>query len=76
VISTADGTEIKFDSMGVFMVPDREKHRLWKTSAGVSFVTNDENYRWIDSLLGVWEGEFDSKSYRHHYRVYARQEAG
>ena len=74
VISTADGAKIKFDSMGVFMVPDREKPHLWKTSAGVSFETNNENYLWINSLLGVWEGEFDSKSYRHHYLVYARVE--
>ena len=74
VISTADGAEIKFDSMGLFMVPDREKPHLWKTSAGVSFETNNENYLWINSLLGVWEGEFDSKSYHHHYRVYARVE--
>ena len=76
VISTADGAEINFDSMDVFMVPNREKPHLWKTSAGVSFETNNENYLWINSLLGVWEGEFDSKSYRHHDRVYARVEDG
>jgi hypothetical protein len=76
VISTADGAEIKFDSMGLFMIPDREKPHLWKTSAGVSFGTDNENYLWINSLLGVWEGEFDSKSYRDHYHGYARVEDG
>lgn len=72
VISTADGAEIKFDSMGVFIGPDREKPHLWKTSSGVSFETANGNYLWINSLLGVWEVEFDSKSFRHHYRVDAR----
>ena len=72
LITTKDGAEIKFDSMGIFMVPDKEKPHLWATTAGVSFETKDQKYRWINPILGVWEGEFDSKSYRHHYRVYAR----
>ena len=72
LITTKDGAEIKFDSMGIFMVPDKEKPHLWATTARVSFETNDQRYRWPNTILGVWEGEFDSKSYRHHYRVYAR----
>ncbi len=72
IITTEDGEKINFDSMGIFMVPDKEKPHLWVTTAGVSFETDDEKYRWLNSLLGVWEGEFDSKSYRHHYRVYSR----
>ena len=72
IITTEDQAAIKFDSMGIFIVPNKEKPHLWTTTAGVRFETNDERYQWVNSILGVWEGEFDSKSYRHHYRVYVR----
>ena len=41
VITTDDDAEIKFDSMGFFQRPDKGAH-IWKSSAGVSFETNDE----------------------------------
>ena len=33
IITAEDGAEINFDSMGIFMVPDKEMPHLWATTA-------------------------------------------
>ena len=73
IITTEDGGKIKFDTMGFFYRPDEGSH-IWQNSSGVSFETDDDRYQWLTEIMGVWEGEFDSKSYIHHYQVYARIE--
>jgi hypothetical protein len=45
-----DGAEIRFDTMGFFRRPYKDKPYLWITSAAVSFETNDERYAWLKSL--------------------------
>jgi hypothetical protein len=72
VIETDDGARISFDTMGFFMLPDKGSPNQWVTSAAVSFDTEDERYQWLNTILGVWEGEFDMGTYRHHYWVYVR----
>lgn len=72
VIETDDGAKIKFDTMGFFMRPDQDNPNLWVTSAAVKFDTEDDGYQWLNTILGVWEGEFDMGTHRHHYQVYAR----
>ncbi len=71
IITTDDGAEIKFDTMGFFRRPDEGSH-IWQNSSGVSFETDDERYQWLKDVMGVWEGEFDMKAYRHKYQVYAK----
>jgi hypothetical protein len=71
IIATDDGAEIKFDSMGFFRRPDEGSH-IWENSSGVSFETSDDRYQWLTEVMGVWEGEFDMKAYRHSYQVYAK----
>jgi hypothetical protein len=29
----------------------------------------DERYRWLDSALGIWEGEFDPQAHRARYQA-------
>jgi hypothetical protein len=70
-ITTDDGAEIKFDTMGFFRRPD-EGSFIWGNSSGVSFETDDERYQWLTEVMGVWEGEFDMQTYRHRYQVYAK----
>lgn len=71
VITTEDGAEIRFDTMGFFRRPDKERSHLWVTSAAVRFETDDVRYAWLTDILGVWEGTLDMRSYKHHYRVFA-----
>ncbi len=70
VITTDDGAEIHFDSMGFFLRPhlDREPDR-WRTSAAVHFTSSDPRYAWLDGALAYWEGDFDLSAGRHVYRV-------
>ena len=72
IITTEDGAEIQFDTMGFFRRAYKDKSNLWITSAAVSFETEDKRYTWLNPILGVWEGTFDMSKYRHHYRVYAQ----
>lgn len=72
VITTDDGIEIKFDTMGFFMRPDEKAPYKWITSAAVRFVSESARYDWLNSILGVWEGAFDMASYRHRYKAYVR----
>ncbi len=71
MIETDDGARIKFDTLGFFMRSDKHNPNQWVTSAAVKFDTTDERYQWLNSILGVWKGEFDMGTYRHHYQVYA-----
>ncbi len=71
-IETNDGVQIKFDSMGFLMVPDKSQSHQWITTAGVRFETDDDRYTWLNNVLGIWEGTFNMETYRHHYQVYAK----
>lgn len=72
IISTEDGAEIHFDTMGFFLRPYKDKPKRWVTSAAVSFATDNAAYVWLNQILGIWEGTFDMGSYEHHYKAYAR----
>ena len=72
IITTDDGAEIQFDTMGFFLRPYKDKPKLWVTSAAVSFETDNKAYSWLNQVLGVWEGTFDMASYEHHYKAFAR----
>ena len=73
IITTDDGAKIKFDTMCFIRRPDEGSH-IWHNSSGISFETDADLYRWLTEIMGLWEGEFDSKSYFHHYRVYAKSD--
>lgn len=73
LITTDDGATIEFDSMGVFMVPDKKSPHRWHTSAGVSFQTDNDRYSWLNPILAVWDGEFDMKAHQHKYQVFSSQ---
>ena len=72
LIETNDEAHIQFDAMGFFMRPDKSKPNRWITSAAVRFDTADKRYKWLNTRLAVWEGQFDMKTGRHHYRVYSQ----
>lgn len=70
-IETDNGAVIRYDARGHGKVPDPEKPNDWVMVYGVKFDTDSEDYTWLNSTLGVWEGEFNMETYQHHYRVYA-----
>ena len=76
LITTNDSAEIRFDAMGFFLRADLNRPHQWRTTAAVHFVTIDPCYAWLDDILGVWEGQFDIQTYRHHYSVYASLKQG
>ena len=36
----------------------------------LQFETTAETYTWLNTVLAVWDGEFDMTTYRHRYHVY------
>jgi hypothetical protein len=59
LITTDDGAEIRLNALGFFMRPDPTDPSKWVNSAAVRFITADERYAWLNSILGVWQGETD-----------------
>jgi hypothetical protein len=72
VIDTDDGAEIRFDAQGFGMVPDGSKPHEWHMANAGQFDTQDEHYAWLNTVLALWDGEFDMETYRHRYRIYTR----
>lgn len=74
IIKTSDGVQIQFEAKGFGMVGDPDKPHKWRMVAALQFDTADTTYDWLNRTTAVWNGEFDMKTYHHHYQVYA--EAG
>ncbi|RMF82376.1 MAG: DUF3237 family protein [Chloroflexi bacterium] len=70
-IETEDGAIIHYDARGHGKVINLDKPNQWVMVYGVKFSTEDQRYDWLNATLGVWEGEFDMETYKHHYQVYA-----
>lgn len=74
IIRTEDGAEIQFDATGFGMVTDRSKPNRWHMVNVLQFDTRDGRYEWLNTLLALWDGQFDMETYRHYYQVYARDD--
>jgi hypothetical protein len=73
VIETDDGAVIRFDARGYGLrgYDSSQPHR-WRLTAALQFATADRRYLWLNTTLGIWEGEFDETMGRAHYRAYVR----
>jgi hypothetical protein len=58
-------------NIGFFMRPDPADPYRWVNSAAIRFVTADERYTWLNTILGVWQGETDGRIWRHNIQVHA-----
>jgi hypothetical protein len=74
IIKTEDGAEIQFDATGFGIVTDRSKPNRWHMVNALQFATTDRRYEWLNTLLALWDGQFDMQTYRHYYQVYARDD--
>ncbi len=73
VIETDDGAVIRFDARGYGLrgYDPSQPHR-WRLTAALQFATADTRYLWLNTALGIWEGEFDETMGRAHYRAYVQ----
>ena len=67
LIETQDGARIRFDGRGYGL----RSPKKYKTSLTLVFGTEDARYTWLTETLGVMEGEFDEKTGRAIWNVYA-----
>ena len=44
---------------------------VWGDLTSVKFIAQDENYQWLNTVFGVWEGTIDVNNGTLHYSVYA-----
>lgn len=71
-IETDNGAKIRFEANGFGIVPDKSKPQQWHIANAVQFDTEDQRYHWLNTMLALWDGEFDMETYRHSYQVYTR----
>lgn len=73
VIETDDGAQIWFDARGYGLRGyEASRPHLWHLTMALQFSTTDERYLWLNTILGVWEGEFDENTAHAHYQAYAQ----
>jgi hypothetical protein len=70
LIETHDGARIQFDVKG-FGLRRADRAPTWTITGSVRLVTDDERYRWLNRVIGVWEGEFDEETRSARYRIAA-----
>ena len=70
VIETDDGAIIQFDAKG-FALRLEAQAPVWKVTSAIRFVTDDPAYRWLNDLLGLYEGEFNERTGQARWRVVA-----
>jgi Protein of unknown function (DUF3237) len=70
-IETRDGASIRFDAKGYGLRGFDPAHpHLWRLVMGLQFHTEDPRYRWLNSRLGMWEGQFDEQTASASYQAY------
>lgn len=75
-ITSTDGSSIDFETAGYF-VPRRGAVDFWDlTSAVYFFSANGPALQSLQGALGVWEGDVDTRTFRHRYRLRLLQEIG
>ena len=70
VIQTDDGATIQFDAQG-FALRLEANAPIWKVASAIRFATDAPAYRWMNDVLGLYEGEFNERTGRGKWRVLA-----
>lgn len=70
-IETKDGARIRFDAKGYGLRGfDPARPHLWRLVMALQLSTDDRRYAWLNTRLGVWEGEFNEQIQSANYRAY------
>ena len=64
-----------FEALGNALVPDKAQPKKWINAMTLRFQTDDARCRWLNTTLGVWEGDFDIQTGVSTGHVYARLNA-
>lgn len=72
VIETEEGATVQFEVKGFGLRLERRAPR-WSLTGGVRLLSEDGSYRWLNDVVGLWEGEFNEETGIARYRVWARQ---
>ncbi|MBI4787312.1 MAG: DUF3237 family protein [Chloroflexi bacterium] len=73
MIETDDGAEIWFDAKGYgFRGADAHFPHRWHLTMSLRFETEDARYRWLNTTLGMWQGEFDEQAGKASYQAFVR----
>jgi hypothetical protein len=73
VIETEDGAQIWVDAKGYGLRGyDADHPYQWRLTMALQFTTDDERYTWLNTTLGLWEGQFDEKTGCARYRAYTQ----
>lgn len=68
-ITAQDGSSIDFETTGYF-VPRDGASAFWDLTSAVYFSSaQGPTFQSLDGALGVWEGDVDTRTYSHHYRL-------
>jgi len=70
-IKTNDGATIRFDARGYGLRgPEPSRPHVWRLTSALQFHAEDKRYEWLNTALGVWEGEFDEIAGKAVYRAF------
>ncbi len=70
-IETNDGASIRFDAKGYGLRGfDPSRPHLWRLVMALQFSTEESRYAWLNTRLGVWEGQFNEQTQSGSYRAF------
>jgi len=69
-IYTDDGAEIMYEARGYAVRIGDENSSKWTYTAALRFEEPDSPYGWLEDIVGVWIGEFDTNLGTAYYRAY------
>ncbi len=73
VIKTEDGAEVWFDAKGFGLRGyNPSLPHKWRLTMSLRFETQDARYKWLNTTLAMWQGEFDERAGQAAYQAFAQ----
>jgi len=71
-IQTDDNEKILFEGRGMAINQDKSQLSKWNLAGVFHFETGSEKYKWLNSVLAVYEGELRADTGHAHWRAYIK----
>ena|SRR5438445_7076758 len=72
-IKTSDGEEMLFEARGIAAILDKSQSSKWSAAGVFHFDTGSKKYKWLNTVLAVYEGEFNIEAGHAKYHAYIRR---